>query len=71
MLNNCEPSRSLARAEEIRRAIAGVTVETTQGAISVTMSLGVLSSKDWGQRSVEGYPEHRPVSLQPESSFSR
>lgn len=53
VLNNCDASQSLPRAEEIRRAIATVLVETIQGQISVTMSLGVLSSRDWGLRPVE------------------
>jgi two-component system, cell cycle response regulator len=53
VLNNCDASQSLLRAEEIRRAIASVPVQTIQGPIPVTMSLGVLSSKDWGLRPVE------------------
>jgi diguanylate cyclase (GGDEF)-like protein len=44
---------ALQRAEEIRRAIAGAPVQTIQGPIPVTMSLGVLSSRDWGLRPVE------------------
>lgn len=53
VLNNCDASSSLLRAEEIRRAIASVPVQTIQGPIPVTMSLGVLSSSDWGLRPVE------------------
>jgi len=53
VLNNCDASRSLVRAEKIRRAIASVPVQTIQGPIPVTMSLGVLSSRDWGLRPVE------------------
>ena len=53
VLNNCDASRSLVRAEEIRRAIASAPVQTIQGPIPVTMSLGVLSSKDWELRPVE------------------
>jgi two-component system cell cycle response regulator len=53
VLNNCDASQSLPRAEEIRRAIASVPVQTIQGPIPVTMSLGVLSSRDWGLRPVE------------------
>src|SRR5260370_38155419 len=47
VLNSCDASQSLTRAEEIRRAIASVPVQTTHGPIPVTMSLGVLSSRDW------------------------
>ena len=53
VLNNCDAASSVARAEEIRRAIASVPVQTVQGPIPVTMSLGVLSTRDWGVRPVE------------------
>jgi two-component system, cell cycle response regulator len=53
VLNTGDASQSLLRAEEIRRAIASEPVQTIQGPIPVTMSLGVLSSKDWGLRPVE------------------
>ncbi|HZC80933.1 MAG TPA: GGDEF domain-containing protein, partial [Nitrospiraceae bacterium] len=53
VLNNCDASRSLLRGEEIRREIASVPVQTTQGPIPVTMSFGVLSSSDWELRPVE------------------
>jgi two-component system, cell cycle response regulator len=53
VLNNCDSSLSLSRAEQIRRAIASAPVETQCDAISVTMSLGVLATKDCGLRSVE------------------
>src|SRR5260370_14844602 len=46
VLNNCDASQSLTRAEEIRRARAIVTVRTTHGPIPVPMSLGVLPSSD-------------------------
>ena len=53
VLNNCDHSSSLPRTEAIRRAIASVPVQTVQGPIPVTMSLGVLSSRDWGLRPVD------------------
>src|SRR6202171_530890 len=53
VLNNCDAASSVARAEEIRRAIASVPVQTVQGPLPVTMSLGVLSTRDWGVRPVE------------------
>jgi diguanylate cyclase (GGDEF)-like protein len=53
VLNNCDPSQSLLRADEIRLAIASVPVQTLQGPIPVTMSLGLLSSRDWGLGLVE------------------
>jgi two-component system cell cycle response regulator len=53
ILNNCETAHALGRAEAIRHAIAHPPIETTSGPIPVTMSLGVLSSRDWGPQTVE------------------
>jgi len=63
VLNNCDASSSLLRAEEIRRAIASAPVQTIQGPIPVTMSLGVLSSRDWGLRPVEELLHEADVAL--------
>jgi diguanylate cyclase (GGDEF)-like protein len=63
VLNNCDATASLLRAEQIRRAIAGVPVQTIQGPIPVTMSLGVLSSRDWGLRPVEELLQEVDVAL--------
>lgn len=52
VLNNWDDSSSLVRAEQIRQAIASAPVRTAWGPIAVTMSLGVLSTKDWRLRSV-------------------
>jgi PleD family two-component response regulator len=41
------------RAEEIRKTMALRPVQTSAGPISVTMSLGVLFSQEWGFRPVE------------------
>jgi diguanylate cyclase (GGDEF)-like protein len=53
VLNNCDVSLALSRAEHIRQAIANASVSTAWGSIPVTMSLGVLATKDWGFQSVE------------------
>jgi two-component system, cell cycle response regulator len=53
VLNNCDSSLSLSRAEQIRRAISSAPVLTAVGPISVTMSFGALSTKDWGLRPAE------------------
>jgi two-component system cell cycle response regulator len=53
VLNNCDPSSAPARAEEIRKAISNRPVQTGSGQLPITMSLGVLLSKDWGLRPVE------------------
>ena len=49
VLNNCDSNQALLRAEEIRKAIANPAIQTARGPISVTMSVGVLSSRDWVQ----------------------
>jgi len=53
ILNNCNTSHSLTRAEEIRIAIANLPIQTSSGPLPITMSLGVLSSKDWDHSPVE------------------
>ena len=53
VLNNCDPAFGFARAEEIRKTIAQRPVQTSAGPVSVTMSLGVLLSQEWGFRPVE------------------
>lgn len=51
-LNNCDPAFGLARAEKIRKTIADRPVETSAGAVSVSMSFGLLLSQEWGYMSV-------------------
>ena len=53
VLNNCESSYALERAEKIRSTIGNSPVSTRRGLLKVTMSLGVLSSRDWGLRTTE------------------
>lgn len=53
VLNNCSPSHALARAEEIRKAIAQRPVPSSRGPVPVTMSLGLLLNQEWGRRPVE------------------
>jgi len=53
VLNNCDPGHALARAEEIRKAIAQHPVQTSCGPVPITMSLGALFSRDWGFRPEE------------------
>lgn len=52
-LNNCDPAYGLARAEAIRETLSECPVETSAGSLSITMSLGLLLSKEWGYRSAE------------------
>jgi two-component system cell cycle response regulator len=53
VLNNCDASQALLRAEEIRKVVAGLPIETMRGPLSVTMSVGVLSSSDWPLHNTE------------------
>jgi two-component system, cell cycle response regulator len=53
VLNNCDPAFSLARAEEIRKAIAQRPVQTSEGPVPVTMSFGLLISQEWGDCPME------------------
>jgi two-component system cell cycle response regulator len=50
VLNNCDTSQAMLRAEDIRKAVACSPIPTGPGPLSVTMSMGVLSSADWGLR---------------------
>lgn len=53
VLNNCNSAQAMARAEEVRIGIANHPVQTMRGPLSVTISLGVLASRDWDRRLVE------------------
>ena len=53
VLNNCDPDDVMARAEEIRLAVGQTPVATAAGPVPVTMSFGVLMSRDWGAQSAE------------------
>jgi two-component system, cell cycle response regulator len=53
VLNNCDSSQAIVRAEEVRNAIATHPVQTTRGPLTITMSLGVLASRDWDVQLVE------------------
>jgi diguanylate cyclase (GGDEF)-like protein len=53
VLNNCNTSQALPRAEEIRKALGGLPIQTARGPITVTMSIGVLSSRDWAGLNAE------------------
>ncbi len=50
VLNNCDTSQAIHRAEELRKAVANSPIQTSRGPLSATMSIGVLSSRDWNRR---------------------
>jgi two-component system cell cycle response regulator len=53
VLNNCDSAHAIARAEEVRMGIANYQVQTMRGPLHITMSLGVLASRNWDRRVVE------------------
>ena len=53
VLNNCDPGQAIVRAEEVRNGIANHPVQTMSGPLPITMSLGVLASRDCDLRLVE------------------
>jgi two-component system cell cycle response regulator len=53
VLNNCDPTSALGRAEQMREALAGREVITKGGPLTLTMSIGLLRSVDWSNRSAE------------------
>jgi two-component system, cell cycle response regulator len=53
VLSNCDSAQAVTRAEEVRSGIASHPVQTTSGLLPITMSLGVLASRDWDVQAVE------------------
>jgi len=53
VLIGCEPSFAMMRAEEIRKAMAAHPIQTSNGPVKVTISSGLLLSRDWGPRPIE------------------
>ncbi len=53
VLSNCDPAYGPHRAEQILRNIAQHPMQTSEGLIPVTMSLGLLLSQEWGYRPAE------------------
>ena len=53
LLPHCDKSCGQERAEQIRSAVSGRPVLTTQGPVSFTLSMGALASNDWGQFTAE------------------
>jgi two-component system, cell cycle response regulator len=53
VLNSCDPAFVPSRAEEIRKSVSLRPIQTAKGALSLTMSFGVLLSAEWGPRPAE------------------
>jgi two-component system cell cycle response regulator len=55
VLNNCDANKAVSRAEEIRTAIGKSVISTTQGPLSITMSVGVIASRGRGIEAAEEF----------------
>jgi two-component system cell cycle response regulator len=53
VLNNCDPAFAPLRAEEIRKSISNRVIQTAKGPLTLTMSLGLLLSSEWGKKPIE------------------
>jgi diguanylate cyclase (GGDEF)-like protein len=53
VLSNCDNCSPLDRAEEIRRSICHTPIPTSRGELFITISIGVLASREWSQLSTE------------------
>jgi diguanylate cyclase (GGDEF)-like protein len=53
ILNNCDARSAPGRAEAMRKAISDIPIQTDAGPFTVTASIGVHQTENWGFRSVE------------------
>ncbi len=53
LLPRCDGECGRERAEQIRSVVSGRPVMTAQGPVSFTLSVGALTSSDWGQVTAE------------------
>jgi diguanylate cyclase (GGDEF)-like protein len=54
VLNNCDSSKALDRAEQIRNAVSRTPISTAKGPLPITMSLGVFASLGEDPKGAEG-----------------
>ncbi len=55
VINNCDTTKSLERAEEIRAAVCRSPIATSRGPLSVTVSIGVIASRGRNLETVEEF----------------
>ena len=55
VLNNCDAGKSMDRAEEIRGSVCRSPIVTSQGALSITVSVGVIASRGRNLETVEEF----------------
>ena len=53
VLNRCDPSSALARAEDLRTAICGKPIQICSATLSVTLSVGLALSSDFLNRTAD------------------
>ena len=53
VVNNCDSTQAIVRAEQVRNGVGNQPVQTTHGPLSITMSFGVLATRDWDLQLVE------------------
>jgi two-component system cell cycle response regulator len=63
VLNNCDPAFAPGRAEEIRKSISNLAIETAKGPLTLTMSLGLLLSSEWGKKPIEEVLHEADIAL--------
>jgi diguanylate cyclase (GGDEF)-like protein len=55
VLNNCGANKAMDRAEEIRCAVCRSPIITTQGPLSISLSVGVIASRGLDLMTVEEF----------------
>lgn len=71
VLNSCDPTYAPGRAEEIRKSVSIRPIQTAKGSVTVTLSLGILQSVDWGQQRVEELLHEADMALYEAKSAGR
>lgn len=71
VLNSCDPTYAPGRAEEIRKCVSIRPIQTAKGPVTVTLSLGILQSIDWGQQTVEALLHEADMALYEAKSAGR
>jgi diguanylate cyclase (GGDEF)-like protein/PAS domain S-box-containing protein len=63
VLAGCQDADVLARADQIRQAVTGMPVQTPQGPLTVTISMGVVAVRQWGRLPLEGILREADIAL--------
>lgn len=71
LLPNCDPSAGQARAEQIRKTLASRPVNTERGPVSITASIGGLSTREWPSADAQGLLGHVDDALYQAKSAGR